>query len=180
VTASSEALPDVPRIRTERLLLRGFTDADLAAWNSRLFADPDVTRYLPIDGPLSDDELQGALARARAHWSNRGYGVWAIDDRESGAFAGHCGLRYLDDVRETEVYYALARPFWGRGLATEAAGAALSFGFDRASLARIVAYAVPENTASTRVMEKLGMAMETDVDIFGLHCVRYAIERPAA
>ena len=93
---------------------------------------------------------------------------------------GHCGLRFLDEIGETELYYALGKPHWGRGFATEAAGAAMRFGFDRAGLSRIVAYAVPENRASTHVMEKLGMTYEEEASIFGLACVRYAIERPAA
>ncbi len=177
MTGLPERSPQIPTLRTERLVLRGFTETDLAVWNLTLFADPDVTRYLPIDGPLADEDLDRALARGRAHWSDRGYGVWALEDDGTGGLAGHCGLRYLDEVRETEVYYALAKPFWGRGLGTEAAGAALGFGFDRAGLTRIVAYAVPENTSSTRVMEKLGMRKEDHVEIFGLRCVRYAIER---
>jgi RimJ/RimL family protein N-acetyltransferase len=179
VTAAAEA-PEIPEVRTERLRLRGFTQADLAVWNRALFANPDVTRYLPIDGPLSDEALVQALGRSRAHWSHHGYGAWALEERAGGPFVGHCGLRYLDDAGQTEIYYALAKPFWGRGLATEAAGAALAFGFERAGLTRIVAYAVPDNTASTHVMAKLGMRMEDEVEIFGLHCVRYAIERPAA
>jgi ribosomal-protein-alanine N-acetyltransferase len=170
---------EIPEIRTERLLLRAFTETDLPVWNAALFADPDVTRYLPIDGPLPDADLRAALARGRAHWSSHRYGAWAVELTASGPFAGHCGLRHLDDAGETEVYYALAKAFWGRGLATEAAAAAVDFGFERAGLSRIVAYAVPENTASTHVMEKLGMLREAEVDIFGLHCVRYAIERSA-
>jgi ribosomal-protein-alanine N-acetyltransferase len=177
VTQAAER-SEIPEVRTERLRLRGFIEPDLPVWNRALFADPDVTRYLPIDGPLSDEDLDRALVRGRAHWSNHGYGAWAAQEAASGTFAGHCGLRYLDDAGETEVYYALAKPFWGRGLATEAASAALAFGFDRAGLARIVAYAVPDNTASTHVMAKLGMGREEEVEIVGLRCVRYAIARP--
>jgi len=73
-----------------------------------------------------------ALPRSRAHWRERGYGVWAVEDLTTGTFAGHCGLRFLEEVGETEVYYAFAKPFWGRGLATEAVGATVRFGFDSA------------------------------------------------
>jgi [ribosomal protein S5]-alanine N-acetyltransferase len=169
---------EVPDLRTERLTLRGFTVDDLAVWNTALFADPEVTRFLPIDGPLPDEHLAAALTRSMQHWEANDYGVWAVCDAATGAFIGHCGLRLLQDVGETELYYALAKPFWGRGFTTEAARAAVAFGFDVAGLSRIVAYAVPENRASTNVMEKLGMTFEAEADIFGLHCVRYALERP--
>ncbi len=167
----------IPELRTERLLLRGFTRDDLAGWNEVLFADPEVTRFLPLDGPLADDALRAAYERGLAHWALRGYGTWAVCDLTTGAFMGHCGLRYLDDVAETEIFYALARGSWGHGYTTEAAGAAIGFGFDRAGLTRIVAYAVPENRASTNVMEKLGMRFEAETVIFGVHCARYTLGR---
>jgi [ribosomal protein S5]-alanine N-acetyltransferase len=169
---------EIPEIRTERLLLRAFTEADLPVWNQALFADPEVRRYLPLDGPLSDDDLEGALARSRAHWAEHGYGAWVAEEAATGTFAGHCGLRFLEDVGETELYYAFAQRCWGLGFATEAARTAVEFGFDRAGLRRIVAYAAPENAASTHVMEKLGMAFEAETEIFGMRCVRYAINRP--
>jgi len=78
---------------------------------------------------------------------------------------------------ETEVLYALDQAHWGMGLATEAAGATLLFGFESAGLERIVAFAVPENRASTRVMEKVGMRPDGEADLFGLHLLRYAIRK---
>jgi ribosomal-protein-alanine N-acetyltransferase len=170
-------LDRVPQIRTARLTLRGFTRDDLPRWNASLFADPEVIRYLPVDGALGDDALAGAYERGRAHWEAHGYGLWAVCDGSTGALMGHCGLRLLDAVGETELYYALGRAHWGLGYTTEAARPAMDFGFDVAGLTRIVAYAVPENRASTNVMRKLGMVFEAEVDIFGLHCARYAIDR---
>jgi len=170
--------PHIPEIRTARLLLRGFTESDLAVWNRTLFADPEVTRYLPIDGRLAGEQLEGAFRRGLAHLASHGYGIWAVSDGSTGAFMGHCGLRHVDDVEETEIFYALAQPFWGRGFTTEPAGAVLEFGLGSGGLARIVAYAVPENRASTNVMTKLGMRYEAETEIFGLRCARYAIERP--
>src|SRR5437870_5310648 len=135
----------VPEIRTERVRLRGLTSADYATLNDRLFADPEVIRYLPLDGPLSSEQLDGSLDRSRQHWGARGFGVWALCDLPTDEVIGHCGLRHLDEVDEVEILYAIARSYWGRGLVTEAAGAALRFGFEEAGLQRIVAYAVPEN-----------------------------------
>jgi ribosomal-protein-alanine N-acetyltransferase len=166
----------VPRLRTERLVLRAFDDEDAAPYHA-LFNDPEVTRYLPMQGePVSMERIERAIARGREHWTARGYGIWAVEDRSTGTLIGQCGLQRLDDVRETEVLYALSRASWGRGLATEAAGAAVRFGFDAVGLRRIVAYVVAANTASAGVVRKLGMELEAEaVDIFGLRCDRYAI-----
>jgi ribosomal-protein-alanine N-acetyltransferase len=99
-----------------------------------------------------------------------------VCDGDTEELIGHCGLLYLDEIAETEVVYALGRRYWGRGLATEAAGAALEFGFTRTRLERIIALAVPANIASRRVMEHLGMRYEAETRMFDLDLVRYAID----
>jgi [ribosomal protein S5]-alanine N-acetyltransferase len=167
------------RVVTERLVLRRVTEADVEDYY-RLFTDPEVTRYLPTRGqPIPWGSFEGLVGCSDRHWSTHGYGVWVVCDLEDGSVIGQCGLRFLDENGETEVLYAYARPWWGKGIATEAAVAALAFGFERTGLRRIVAYAVPENQASTRVMEKLGMVLEEPVEIFGLSTVRYAISAEA-
>jgi ribosomal-protein-alanine N-acetyltransferase len=175
VTGAAPAF-DVPMIRTDRLLLRGFTEDDLGPCHA-LFNDPEVTRYLPMKGePVAMERVERAIARIGEHWRDHGYGIWAVADASSDRFLGQCGLNAVEEAGETEVLYELAREAWGRGLATEAAAAAVGFAFHEAGLERIVAYAVAENTASTRVMEKLGMHREAGaVEIFGLTCDRYAI-----
>jgi len=175
----SAPIPDVPVVRTERLILRGFTDEDVTPYHA-LFTDPEVTRYLPTQGEaLPVERIERAIVRGREHWAARGYGIWAVEDAATGALLGQCGLQFLEDVGETELLYALVREAWGRGLATEGSEASLRFGFDRAGLGRIVAYAVAENRASSRVMEKVGMHREAEgVEIFGLTCDRYSISAP--
>jgi RimJ/RimL family protein N-acetyltransferase len=143
--------------------------------HARIFDDHEVMRYLPGGGPIPREQLEGAPERATKHWETHGYRVWLVCDRSTEELIGHCGLRYLDEIAETEVLYALARPYWRRGLATEAARASLGFGFDRAGLERMVAFAVPENMASRRVMEHLGMQYEADTRMWDLDLVRYAV-----
>jgi RimJ/RimL family protein N-acetyltransferase len=94
---------------------------------------------------------------------------------ETGELIGHCGLRFLEEIDETELLYAIARPHWNKGLVTEAARASLAFEFERGGLDRIIALAVPENVASVRGMEKVGMHPDGEADLFGLHLVRYTI-----
>ena len=166
-------------LETARLRMRPFDWNDFEH-EAALYADPEVTKYLPR-GPVPRDEVwervQRVLTHFIAHWSDHGFGVWALVDRATGDLVGHCGLQHLPDDGDVEVLYLLERAQWGRGLATEAARAALEHGFTRVGLERIVAVTRPENVASRRVMEKLGMRYEGEVDAYGLHLVRYAQSR---
>jgi ribosomal-protein-alanine N-acetyltransferase len=167
----------IPELRTDRLVLRAIQPEDVEMYYQRLFADPEVMRFLPGGEPLPRERLDGLVERSRAHWEQHGYGVWVVCDGGDGEIRGQCGLRYVDEVDETEILYAYSRSSWGRGLATEAARATLAFGFEQSSLQRIVAYAVPDNAASTRVMEKLGMHREGTDRLWDMDLVRYAIGR---
>jgi ribosomal-protein-alanine N-acetyltransferase len=86
--------------------------------------------------------------------------MWAVHTKDDGRFVGRCGLQPMFDSREVELGYTFHREFWGQGLATEGSLAAIQHGFDNAGLSRIVAIARPENRASWRVMEKIGMTYE--------------------
>ena len=167
----------IPEVRTERLLLRAIQTEDVDPYYECLFADPDVMRFLPGGQPLPKERLDGLVERSHGHWGQHGYGVWVVCDGATGEIIGQCGLRYVEEVDETELLYAYARSQWGKGIATEGARAALDFGFDRTPLQRIVAYAVPENRASTRVMEKLGMRHEGEDHLWDLDLARYAISQ---
>jgi ribosomal-protein-alanine N-acetyltransferase len=168
----------IPEILTDRLLLRGLREEDLPRYRE-IFTDPEVIRHLPIQAPgLTEEQVRAGHRRVGEHWRRHGYGVWAVCDPLVDELIGHCGLRYLEEIEEPELLYAIARPYWNRGLTTEVARASLEFGFGQAGLDRIIALAVPENTASIRVMEKVGMYPDGEDDLFGLHLVRYAIRAP--
>ncbi|MGH7358911.1 MAG: GNAT family N-acetyltransferase [Candidatus Rokuibacteriota bacterium] len=164
-------------LRTARLRLRPFTEAD-GPVHLALYQDPEVTRQLG-GGPFVDDQIAARSRRAVEkfvrHWAEKGYGVFAVEDLATGRFLGQCGLNTIDELGEIEVLYALERAAWGRGLATEAARAALTHGFDEAGLPRVIAVTRPEHTRSRHVLEKLGMRYERDVDVFGIHGVLYAL-----
>ncbi len=164
-------------LRTPRLRLRPFTEADAPA-HLELYRDPEVTRQL-AGGPFLGDQIAARSERAVEkfvrHWSEKGFGVFAVEEIATGRFLGQCGLNTIDELGEIEVLYALGRAAWGRGLATEAAGAALAHGFDDVRLARIAAVTRPEHRRSRHVLEKLGMRYERDVDVFGIHAVLYAL-----
>ncbi len=169
-------------LETPRLLLRPFAREDGPA-HACIYAKPEVTRFLaggPFLGEVAAHRSRAALELFITHWKEHGFGVWAVVDRETGALIGQCGLKYLPDRPEVEILYALDTPYWSRGVATEAAAAALRHGFEVTGLDRIVAVAKPEHRASHRVMEKLGMAYEGMVEVYGgIRAVLYAISREA-
>jgi RimJ/RimL family protein N-acetyltransferase len=142
---------------TERLLLRQWRDADLDPW-AAMNADPLVREFFP--GLLTGAEAAASMARFRAAIEDRGWGLWAVEVVGSGEFVGFTGLDPLtDDVPErgVEVGWRLRRSAWGRGYATEAARAALRYGFGTLGLDEIVSIAAEGNTRSRAVMRRLGM-----------------------
>ena len=151
-------------LRTPRLLLRPWRDEDAAAF-AELSADPDVMEFLlSLSGPAA------WVGRARAHWDEHGFGQWVVELPGEASFIGVVGLSTISYTAPftpaVEIAWRLARAYWGRGYATEAAQAALDYGFEKLGLAEIVALTVPANWRSRRVMERLGMtcAPEDDFD----------------
>jgi RimJ/RimL family protein N-acetyltransferase len=140
-------------LRTPRLLLREWRDADAAPF-AAMSADSEVMRYLP-----APDEAW--IARMRGHFDEHGFGQWAVELPGEARFIGAIGLNHvrwtLPFTPAVEAAWRLARPYWGRGYALEAARAAIEDGFFRLRLNEIVAYTVPANRASRQVMERLGM-----------------------
>jgi ribosomal-protein-alanine N-acetyltransferase len=175
----TEKMPPIPTpaekylsIETERARLRMFRDSDLEDL-TKLFADPDVMRYLGNGEPCDRAEAQKALESISAHWERHGFGRWVLEDKQTGEFIGYGGLRSLFGT--PEVVYHLAKRHWGKGLATEMARASLKFGFNERGFDRIVAIAKPPNAASIHVMEKLGMHFEMRTSYYGIEVVQYAI-----
>jgi RimJ/RimL family protein N-acetyltransferase len=150
-------------LRTARLLLRPWRDADVAAF-VELSADPAVMEFFwPNPGTR-----EAWVERVRLHWEERGFGEWVVEIPGEAAFIGVIGLSTVGYEAHftpaVEVAWRLARAYWGRGYATEAAQAALDYGFDVLGLAEIVAVTVPANLRSRRVMERLGMSRTPEDD----------------
>ncbi|MDT0303785.1 GNAT family N-acetyltransferase [Streptomonospora wellingtoniae] len=151
-------MDDDVRLRTARLLLRGWRAADREPF-ARLNADPAVMEHFPQ--VLTRRESDAAADRIAAHLAEHGFGLWAVEVAATGGFVGFTGLqRAVFPAHFTpavEVGWRLARHAWGRGYATEAARAAAAFGFDDCGLAEIVSFTVPANVRSRAVMRRLGM-----------------------
>jgi RimJ/RimL family protein N-acetyltransferase len=146
---------------TVRLVLRPWEAAD-ARRLVEIFADPGVTEF-PWGRPLVPSEVLNLLADWLRHWETQGFGLWAAVDRASSEVIGPVGLSlpmFLPEVLPTpEVGWRLHPDWWGKGLATEAATAALDYGFDELHLDRIVSAPQPANERSCRVAERLGMRL---------------------
>jgi ribosomal-protein-alanine N-acetyltransferase len=146
-----------PELRTDRLLLRRWTHADRAPF-AAMTADPRVMEHFPA--PLTREQSDALVDRIEAGFAEHGFGLWAVE--HEGRFVGFTGLAvpafeapFLPGV---EVGWRLAADAWGRGLATEAARAALADGFGRVGLAEVVSFTTTTNTPSQRVMQRLGMS----------------------
>ena len=164
-------------LETARLRLRQFTLDDIDAYYQAIFSDPDVMRYLPGGVPRPKERTEITIRSDQNHWQQHSFGLWAVIYKPEETLIGHCGLMTMPETSEIEVAYALAKPFWGMGLATEAAHASLRFGFETVGLDRIVAVAVSENTASQQVMVKIGMVYEKIAQVYGTELPYYTITR---
>ncbi|MCW6506799.1 GNAT family N-acetyltransferase [Lichenifustis flavocetrariae] len=153
-------------IRTPRLLLRRWRPEDLPAY-AALNADPEVRRWWSA-GVLTRRQSDAQAAKLQAHIEAHGFGFWAVEAPGVAPFVGFVGLQYVDAHLPVgpavEAGWRLARSFWGLGYATEAAGAAVEYGFDRLGFREILAYAVAGNLPSRRVMERIGMRHDPDAD----------------
>jgi len=151
-------MSDAPSLRTTRLLLRQWRDADhepFAAMN----ADPEVMEHYPAR--LTPAESAVMVERIRTGFRQHGYGLWALEAADSGEFIGYTGLApatfEAHFTPAVEIGWRLARPAWGHGYASEAARAVLAFGFDQAGLREIVSFTTPRNLRSQAVMRRIGM-----------------------
>ncbi len=163
-------------IETARLRLRPFTLADLDEL-APLLGDPAVMRYLGVEGgkPLTRAEAAAALDNMITGWRKRGYGRWAVLLKATAQLIGLCGFRLHEDT--PELIYLFGTTHWGQGFAAEAAQASLRYGFAELRFERIVAFTRPENTASQRVLQKLGLRFDGEAQLHGITALCYALTR---
>ena len=166
----------IPEIETHRLKMRGFTPDDLDDL-CLIFGDPDVMKYIAGGRTRSREETEQGLLRTIAGFRDRGFGLWALEQKGVGSVIGYCGLTYLDGTTQIELAYGLAKAYWGDGFATEAARATLKYGFSTLKLERIVAVVYPDNYPSRRVVEKLGMLNKGLVHHYNAELICYELKR---
>jgi RimJ/RimL family protein N-acetyltransferase len=130
-------------------------------------ADPQVAHFLADGRPLSRSEAWRQLATLIGHWELRGFGVWAVEERATGAFLGRVGCLEPDGWPGFEVAYTLARCAWGKGYASEAAAAALHYARTVLGRTGVISIIRVGNSGSVNVATKLGASLVDTIDFFG-------------
>jgi RimJ/RimL family protein N-acetyltransferase len=175
---------ETPRIETERLVLRRWdVTGDLDAYAS-ICGDPEVMRYIGDGSVATRDESAEQLERYETAWREHGFGLFALERRDTGELIGNTGLAIPDFLPEilpaVEIGWRLGRAHWRYGFATEAAHAVLAFAWDPVGLDRVVSVHAVGNDPSGNVMQKIGMRLDREtVHPKNGRAVRvYAIDRP--
>jgi len=145
-----------PTLETDRLVLRPITTDDANALH-RISNEPAVRRYLWDDEPVQKATIQDIISGSDTMFADEGIGLFGLRRRGSEILIGFCGFVRLEGMEEPELAYELTQGAWGEGLATEGSRACLRHAFEEAGLERVIAGTDPENVASQRVTEKLGM-----------------------
>ena len=171
------------QLETSRLFLRPFQEND-AIDMAVILGDPEVMRHIGRGTPKTFEETVDYLQFLLRHEAAYGFSLWAMVRKNDDRVIGQCGLWHLEKTGEVDLAYTLAQDCWGQGYATEASIAWLdyAFGFGQElghglDLPRIVAISKPENRASIRILEKLGMCYERDDVFYHCNCAYYGLNR---
>lgn len=170
-----------PILETDRLRLQPFTNEDTDNLH-RMWTEPWMRKYLWDDAIIPRETAVEVVQCSLNSFAEYGLGYWTISFKEELGIIGFCGLRHFHEAsdtgeREVEVMYGINREHCGKGLATEAARATLSYGFEQIGLERIYAGADPPNEVSFSVMERIGMVFSHHAKIGELEAIYYKIHR---
>ena len=157
-------------LETDRLLLRQWRPDDFDQY-AEYYADEELARY--VGGVCDRPQAWRRWAAEIGHWTLRGYGFWAVEEKQTGNLAGCVGLWFPDGWPELELGYWLMPIAQGKGYATEASLASREYAYEVVGAKTLVSYIHPDNQASKRVAERLGARLEKTIELmnFGPHCV---------
>ena len=167
------------QLETERLIMRMWREGDFEAY-AAICADWEVMRFLNKEGkPLTRPEAWRHLAFLIGHWHLRGYGHWAVEEKESGSLIGRIGFLKPEGWPDFEIGWTLGRAHWGKGFAIEGARRALEYAFTELDREHVVSLILPGNQASIGVAKKLGERLEGRAELGGADVLVYGIDRGA-
>lgn len=161
---------------TPRLTLRELTEADAQHFYG-LNLDPDVLQYTGDSVFESVEAARQFLANYQNVYKTYGFGRWAVIRTEDGAFLGWCGLKYSEDTKQHDLGFRFFKKYWGNGYATEAAEACVKLAFEKFGIKTLVGRAMEANSASIRVLEKLGFTFSEFFDFEGEDGVIYSLKK---
>lgn len=160
-------------LETPRLVLRQFVESDVGPL-ARMYGDAESMRYIGAGATASREETWRAIGGMLGHWLLRGYGMWAVEERETGSMVGRVGFIDPEGWPGFELGWMIERSRWGRGYAPEAATAALKFARDVLRKERVISLIRPANAASIRVAEKIGSRHDGSLQLFEEEALVYA------
>ena len=162
--------------QTKRLILRQWNEKDFDAY-ADYYADKEMARY--VGGAVERNQAWRRMATLIGHWVLRGFGYWAVEEKETGRFVGAVGLWRPEGWPELELGYWLVRDMHGKGYASEAGAEARDYAFEALDADSLVSYIHPDNEPSKRVAERLGARFDRVIELlsYGPHCV-YRYPRP--
>ncbi len=166
-------------VETDRLRLREMVPTDLD-FVATMLDDPEVMRYYPKR--YSRDEAQAWLERQLWRYAEHGHGLWLVVDRHTQEPVGQVGLilQEVEGKKEPEIGYLIHRPYWRRGLATEAALGVRCHAFEERGLEHVISLIRPENEPSRGVARKLGMTAERETQFKEIPHLVYAVHRESS
>jgi RimJ/RimL family protein N-acetyltransferase len=165
-------------LETDRLRFRMFRDDDIDEY-AGMCADPEVMRHL-TGQPMTRLEAWRHMAMLLGHWTLRGYGVWAVEEKRTGELLGRIGFHNPDGWPGFELGWTLKRSAWGKGYATEGARFLLNYAFTEMDRDHVISVIRPENLPSIRVAERLGEKLESQTEVMGFPVLVYGIDRQAS
>lgn len=167
----------MPPIETPRLILRPFTLADVEP-SYEMEQNPAVNRYTHDGGVKTRAQVERAIVEGPLEdYKTYGYGRMAIEHKKEQRFIGFTGLKFITDLGRVDLGYRLVQEFWGQGLATESGLASLRFGFEELALEEIIATILPANSASAKVLTKLGFTLEEELILQGIPQQLFSLQR---
>lgn len=161
-------------LQTDRLTLRMLRESDLDAY-AEMCADAEVMRHIGDGQPMARPMAWRNLAMMVGHWSLRGYGLWAAEERSSGVLVGRIGFWNPEGWPGFELGWMLRRAYWGQGYATEGARTALRFAFMQLGQPQVISLIHPENAASIRVAKRLDERLLGPTEVMGRPALVYRI-----
>jgi RimJ/RimL family protein N-acetyltransferase len=164
------------RLETVRLRMRPYREEDLDDLHA-MFSDPEHMRWYPT--PFDREGTQAWVDRTFERYRDDGFGLWIVEDRETGEFLGTVGptIQFVDDVGHVEIGWHTKPGHKGQGIAPEAAAAATDWVFENLEVDHVISLVRPENPGSNRVASKLGMHVDREVDRGGMMHRVYRIDR---
>lgn len=163
-------------LETERLRLRWFRESDLEQF-CKMNANAEVMRFLGTGKPMDLLHTWRQMATFMGHWYFRGYGIWAVEEKNTGNLVGRIGFMNPTGWPGFELGWTLARDSWGKGYATEGARRAMEYAFTEMDRDHLISLIAPANVNSIRVAERLGEKVEGQTHVMGHDVLIYGISR---